>query len=75
MSKDVSKKTVALLLIIAIAVSAIGTWVMMSKAPEIIDLTPKSQGGSTAQISLNIEDTAIPSGESQISLTILPNGG
>lgn len=79
MKKDISKKTVAVLLIIAIAFSITGTWIVMSKGSAIIDLRDlQEEGRNTARISLTIEDknNAPPElpqeGESRISLVIAP---
>ena len=74
--KDISKKTVAVLLIVAVAFSIICTWAIMSKAQDIINIPQEK--GSSAKISLTIEDNAppkIPSGEGKISLIIAPKGG
>jgi len=79
MSKqDIPKKTVAVLLIVAITFSIIGTWVIMSKGPAIIDLAQRP--GNTARISLKIEGegtaaTESQSSEGKISLIIEPQKG
>ncbi len=72
--KDIPKKTVAVLLIVAIAFSIIGTWVIMSKGPNLIDFV---QPTNTAKISLSIEgENPEPiSGEGKISMVIEPNKG
>lgn len=62
--KDISKKTVAILLIIAIAFSVIGTWIVMTRSPDITS-TAQQQTGF-------IVENQESSPESKISLVILP---
>ena len=76
MSGDISKKTVAAFLVVAIAFSVMGTWVVMSKSPTVVDVSQTGLKGSptaASQVKLTIGEPAPVSGQGQVSLIILPN--
>lgn len=50
MSDDISKKTVAILLVIAIVLSAIATWKMLDQGIEVKRINPEGK----AQVSIGI---------------------
>jgi len=72
MADDVSKTTVAILLILTVVVSVIGTSIVISKISDAqnIDIT---QSTSSGEVSLEIENPpTISSGEVKLEIT---NGG
>ena len=57
MADDISKKTLAVLLVFAIAISFIGTWVVMSQSPDVVNVGVKKNLNhpvDTGRINLNV---------------------
>ena len=70
---DISKKTLAILLLIAIVLSAVATWKSLSTGPAIV-VTDDSTNEGRAHVSLgiNVEDTPSEPVErtGQVALTV-----
>jgi hypothetical protein len=64
MAEDISKKTLAVLLVVAIAISFLGTWVALSQSPDNINL-----GGGSGQ---NIVNHPVDSGRVSFHIGPLP---
>jgi len=69
--EDISKKTIAVLLMITLVLSAIGTWLMVTSKPEAV--VGMSEGTPTAggKISFAIYDKEQPEATGLISYEIL----
>jgi len=63
MSDDISKKTVAILLVIAIVLSAIATWKMLDKGIIVKGTNPEG----TAQVSIGIINGDQQQGENTVA--------
>lgn len=71
MSEDISKKTVAILLVIAIVLSAIATWKMLDKGIEIKRENPQG----TAHVTIGIlgegqEESTVSAATGKVTLEI-----
>ncbi len=56
---DISKKTLAVLFIVAIVLSAVATWKMLSAPSKIVVSNPENQKG-TSQVSFGIGMEEVP---------------
>jgi len=54
MAKDISNKTVALLLVLVIIVSLVGTWIVSNKVTEVKEVVSQSMDTSKGQLSFGI---------------------
>ena len=64
MAEDISKKTLAVLLVVAIAISFLGTWVALSQSPDVVNL-----GGGSGQ---NIVNHPVDTGKVKLAIGPVP---
>ncbi len=67
---DISKKTVAILLVVAVVLAVVGTWVILSSGPVVVKAPQKS---TTGEVRLTILSSPVQSTEGKVQLTIVPN--
>ena len=74
MAEDVSKKMLVLLVIVAMAVSIVGTWVVLSHSPIATGFGQKTLNVGSGQVQVEISGPAKevqPIGLGQVSLTVV----
>jgi len=72
---EVSKKTLYILVVIAVILSVISTWLTLVSGPVVVDVTEKSD---TANVKVNVMPPQPPLVDKEagnIRLYILPKGG
>jgi len=75
MADEVSRKTILVLLLLTVIVSAIGTWVALDSVDQY-DSTNSDYESAHIRIGINVPENIPPSTDSvsgQVSLNILPN--
>lgn len=72
---EISKATVAILLVLTIIVSVMGTWTVLQSVSGVRTASGASASGSTnSKISLMVEkNPTVPDGQSKISLNVQAN--
>jgi len=69
--KEISKTTIAVLLVLTILVSAIGTWSVLESVSNTSIRRAQLEGNTHAKISLTVQEPPTePAGQSQIKLNV-----
>lgn len=78
MEQDISKKTIMVLLLLTIVVSAIGTWIALDDLSQNVPVARSDYGNGQVSIGVNVparnlEGPKFDSISGKVSLNILPN--
>ena len=67
---DISKKTVAILLVVAVILAVVGTWVILSSGPMMVKIP---QQRTTGEVRLTIMSPPVQDTDGKVQITILPS--
>ena len=68
--EDISRKTVAILLVVAVVLAVVGTWVILSSGPVVVNV-PRQ--GTVGEVKLTILSPPIQNTEGKVQIQILPS--